>query len=269
MKITITQSKETIMNYQIKNELVTLEASTKAAEITSFKKNNEEYEYMWNGNKEYWAGRNPILFPQVSSTPTKTNIIYGETYPMGNHGFARNSEFELVEQKESSLTLLLKENEETLKQYPFNFRLYVTYELEGTTVKIIYKIVNDSDKVMPFGFGQHPAFNCPLGFKDTKIVMDDKDELVISDELFNTHPTVVYNPSSYKKAVLYANNHELEVGFEGYPILAIWSPHAPFVCIEPWYTGNPDPELAFEDRPGSFKLNPGEEQLISYTITLK
>ena len=60
--------------------------------------------------------------------------------------------------------------------------MYVTYKLEGATVKIIYKIVNDSDKVMPFGFGQHPAFNCPLGFKDTKIVMDDKDELVISDD---------------------------------------------------------------------------------------
>ncbi|MDO4198242.1 MAG: aldose 1-epimerase family protein [Erysipelotrichaceae bacterium] len=257
------------MNYLIENDEAVLIVNTKAAEIHSFRKKNDDYEYMWNGNKEYWAGRNPILFPQVSSTPTKTNIIYGKEYPMGNHGFARNSEFELFNRTDDSLTFLLKENEETLKQYPFEFNLFVTYELKNTEVKITYNIVNNSDKVMPFGFGQHPAFNCPEGFKDTKIVMDDKDELVISDELFDKYPTVVYDPNPYKKAVLYANNHELEVDFEGYNILAVWSPHAPFVCIEPWMSGNPDPGLAFEDRPHSYKLSPGENQVISYSIILR
>lgn len=256
------------MQYIVENEKVILTVDTHAAEIHSFKRKDDDYEYMWNGDKTYWAGRNPLLFPQVSSTPDKTNVIYGNKYPMGNHGFARNSEFELYELNKDSVTLCLKENEETLKQYPFEFLLTVTYELVDCSVNIKYNVTNKSDKIMPFGLGQHPAFNCPLGFKDTVITLDDKDELIINDELFKTTPTKIYNPNPYKKAVLSANGRKLEVGFDDYKVLAIWSPFAPFVCIEPWVTCNPDPTLAFEDRPNTVKLNKEESYKIRYSIKL-
>lgn len=256
------------MQYTIQNDEVILTLDTHAAEIHSFKRKDDDYEYMWNGDKTYWAGRNPLLFPQVSSTPDKVNTIYGKQYPMGNHGFARNSEFECLHQTKDSITLYLKENEETLKQYPFEFLLFVTYELKGNSVNIKYDVVNKSKEVMPFGLGQHPAFNCPLGFKDTVITLDDQDKLEINDELFKTTPTKIYNPNTYKKAVLSANDHKLEVDFESYKILAIWSPFAPFVCIEPWVTCNPNKDLSFEDRENTIKLNPNENWSIDYSIKL-
>ena len=103
------------MLYEISNETLSLIVSTKACEMHSLKRKDDYYEYLWNGDERYWKGRNPILFPQVSSTSSKINMINGKEYPMGNHGFARNSEFEFIKKEADSLTFLLKENEETFK----------------------------------------------------------------------------------------------------------------------------------------------------------
>ncbi|MDO4501326.1 MAG: aldose 1-epimerase family protein [Erysipelotrichaceae bacterium] len=256
------------MKYTIKNEFLTLDVDTKAAEMHSLKRNDDDYEYLWQGDPKYWAGRNPTLFPQVSSTPTKTNILYGKEYPMGNHGFARNSEFELVEVKDKELTLVLKDNEETRKQYPYSYELFITYTLKEDLVDITYKIVNKNEEVMPFGFGLHPAFNCPLDYKDTVITMDDKEELVISEELFKQYPTYIYHPNTFSKAVLKTNNHALEVDFKGYTNLAIWSPFGPFVCIEPWMClpAQLMPGVDFEKREEYIHLPANEVFTISHQI---
>ena len=133
---------------------------------------------------------------------------------------------------------------------------------------IHYDILNESEEVMPFGFGQHPAFNCPPGFKDTRIILDDKDELIVSEELFRQYPTYIYDPNPYRSAVLATNGHHLKLDFEGYDILAVWSPFAPFVCVEPWVTPDPDPTVSFEDREKYILLEPKEFWQIGYQITL-
>ena len=98
------------MEYILENSEARVVISTKAAEIHSFVAKDNGIEMMWNGNPEYWAGRNPILFPQVSSNDDKTMLINGVTYKTGNHGFARNAVFELVEDKGDELVLKLSEN---------------------------------------------------------------------------------------------------------------------------------------------------------------
>lgn len=256
------------MKYTIRNDRIELSVDTHAAEMHSLKRIGSDYEYLWQGLKEYWTGRNPVLFPQVSSTKDKTNTIYGKTYPMGNHGFARNSEFAFAEETEESLTFLLEDSEETLKQYPFRFGLYVTYKLVEDSVEISYRIVNRNEGTMPFGFGLHPAFNCAEGYKDTFVVLDGKDRLDINEDLFRKYPTYTYDPNSYESATLHTNGHGLKVDFKGYDILAIWSPFAPFVCIEPWLTPNPEEGVDFEKRRGMVMLEKGEEFNISYSITL-
>lgn len=42
----------------------------------------------------------------------------GKSYPLMRHGFARHSEFTLVEKGEDFVVLELRENETTLEQYP-------------------------------------------------------------------------------------------------------------------------------------------------------
>lgn len=254
------------MEQTIKNEKVTLSISDRAAEMHSFKLNNCDYEYLWQGNPEYWWGRNPILFPQVSSTEDKINIIDGKEYPMRNHGFLRDKDFSFFEVKNDSLTLSYKDNEETLKQYPYHFEMLVNYTLKDNSVVISYKIKNLNDKVMPFGFGLHPAFNTEPNFIDTKIVFDESKELIISKELFEKYPTY-YEVPTPKQAVLCTNNHHVKVDFKDFKILAVWSPVGPFVCIEPWLSAAVK-EKEFAKRKDNINLNANEIFEISYTITL-
>ena len=56
---------------RIENEVAVVEVKTLAAEITSFYDKEKNIEHMWQGDPQFWAGRNPILFPMVGSTWTK------------------------------------------------------------------------------------------------------------------------------------------------------------------------------------------------------
>lgn len=255
------------MLYTINNDLLTLKVDTKACEMHSLKRNDNDYEYLWNGDEKYWKGRNPILFPQISSTLTKTNVIKGKEYPMGNHGFARNSEFTFVKKEDNSLVFLLKDNEETLKQYPYHFSLYVTYTLKENSVNIKYDIENTNDEIMPFGFGLHPAFNVDKEYKDTNIKFDNGNTLTINKELFEKYPTYYEIPTP-TSALLSSNGHELRLDFKGFKHLAIWSPFAPFVCIEPWNNLGAKDGVDFEKRAENINLNPNDTYSFSYDITL-
>lgn len=255
------------MLYTIKNDEIILSVSSFAAEMHSLKRTNDDYEYLWNGDPKYWKGRNPILFPQVGSTSSKLNVIYGKEYPMGNHGFTRNSEFEFVAKSDDSLTLLLRDNEETFKQYPFHFELYVTYKLTSDGVSVNYEVKNVDAVSFPFGFGLHPAFNVTNDYVDTKIVFDDGKELALSSQLFKQYPTYYQKPMP-KSAILYTNNHQVKLDFKDFKYLAVWSPFAPFVCIEPWMSLGAKDNVAFEERDDNITLKPNESFKIAYSISV-
>lgn len=253
------------MLYTIENDLLTLSVSTTACEMHSLKRKGSDYEYLWNGDPTYWKGRNPLLFPQVSSTSTKTNIIDGKEYPMGNHGFARNSEFELVSDKNNKLVFLLKDNEETHKQYPFSFEIYVTYSLKENSVLIDYEVVNTNDRKMPFGFGLHPGFMCDEGLKDSYVTFNNGHEFKLNfDQLY---PTYFEEPMP-SSATLHTNGHEIKLDFDGFKHLALWSPNGPFVCIEPWMNLNVRDDRPFEEREENIVLEPGASFNIGYSITV-
>lgn len=256
--------------YKIKNNNLIVEIADRAGEVYSFKKIDDDYNYVWSGDETYWGGRNPILFPQVSSTDNKTVLINGKFYPMGNHGFARHSTFSLKEIKDDELSLVLNENSETLSQYPFKFELQVNYKLESNKMFITYTIKNNSDIDMPYGFGLHPAFNCPLDYKDTKVVFNNAEdnignELVISKELFEKTSTVVIDNPKSTKATLHSNNKKISVSLDGFKIFAVWS-KGPFVCLEPWICENDkDHNIEMKDRKDYKVLKPKEEAKYLYT----
>ena len=253
------------MLYTIENDLLTLSVSTTACEMHSLKRKGSDYEYLWNGDPTYWKGRNPLLFPQVSSTSTKTNIIDGKEYPMGNHGFARNSEFELVSNEDNKLVFFLKDNEETHKQYPFSFEIYVTYSLKENSVLIDYEVVNTNDRKMPFGFGLHPGFMCDEGLKDSYVTFNNGHEFKLNfDQLY---PTYFEEPMP-SSATLHTNGHEIKLDFDGFKHLALWSPNGPFVCIEPWMNLNVRDDRPFEEREENIVLEPGASFKIGYSITV-
>ena len=100
---------------------------------------------------------------------------------MGQHGFARNCNFEPVLVTAASACYRLKYNEETLKKYTYLFELLITYEVIEKSVKVTYEVKNLDDKTICFSIGAHPAFRWPLTeseqFEDYEIVFAEQENV--------------------------------------------------------------------------------------------
>lgn len=279
----------------IENEKYRLEVVEKGGEIQSFFDKENQLEYMWQGDAAYWSGKNPSLFPMVSNTWTKDYEWHGKRYAMKNHGLVRYEHLKCVKHTENEIVMELHENEETLKQYPFKFTFQINYRLNGNRLDVVYHITNDSNEKMPFSFGLHPGFNCPLlegeSFTDYKLVFPQDEnakqlafhghheiidrsfkEIPLTYELIEEYATLVYKDIKSPYVELVGPKHKVRVSCMGYPFLAFWTAKkgAPFICIEPWY-GHADFEevkCSFDQREGTFNLEPHKSFTTSYFIEL-
>ena len=96
-------------------------------------------------------------FSDCGKCPQRRNCYQGSYIPD-----AQESEFEVTEQTENSVTFLLKANEETLKHYPYDFELYLSYHLNGSTLSMDYRVINKDSDLMYYHIGAHPGFMCPV-----------------------------------------------------------------------------------------------------------
>jgi galactose mutarotase-like enzyme len=118
-------------------------------------------ELIWQAG-DVWPRHAPLLFPIVGKLKNDTLRHDGKSYPMTQHGFARDSRFEWVECGRSLCRLVLEDNAQTRARYPFAFRLAVTYALEGSDLDVSLEISNPGEAMLPVSIGGHPAFNWPL-----------------------------------------------------------------------------------------------------------
>ena len=248
---------------------------------------------LWDGDPAVWKGRSPLLFPIVGEVTGNRMKVAGREYQIGRHGFARTSTFALVSSDVSRCTWRLEASEATRRQYPFEFRLDVTYAIQDGTLELSAEVTNRGDAVMPASFGFHPALRWPLPYGKPRAaheIVFDRDEpapvrrpidgllsatayptpvrerrLVLHDDLFKDGALVFDRLRS--RSVTYGD--ALRVGFEGMPHLGIWTlPGAGYVCIEPWQ-GHASPqgfdgELA--DKPGMIAIMPGATRRFSMSI---
>lgn len=273
--------------FEVENELVFVAISEHASEIVSFKDKKTNTEHMWQGDPAFWSGRNPTLFPMVGSTWNKEVWIDGKCYHMGNHGFTRNSDFVCTEHTKDHITMTLKDTEETRSQYPFSFTLKIRYELVEKTLNINYEITNDNERDMPFNFGLHPAFACPMEESESqedyrlefnavenfpeKVEKINDNAITLKRELLEK--TIVLTDPKSTKVTLTNDKHSVEVTAIGYEWLAFWSAknNAPFVCIEPWHSHSDfeKNEVPFEKREGTILLKPHDVYKTAYSITIE
>lgn len=254
------------MLYFIENENYRVGVESLGAELHNFIILDEQIDLIWSGNPDIWAGRAPNLFPIVGELPNQQYTYEGKTYKIKRHGFARNKEFKLVEEKIDKLVFELEADEETLEQYPFKFRFLVAYKLIGGKLEVTYLVSNEDEKAMYFSVGAHPGFNVPLhpyekytdyyiGFEeeetqsrylmdengllngDTERVLDQTNILPLEHSYFYKD-AIVFKRLKSQKVMLGSRTNPLriEVAFTGFPYLGIWAktPAAPYVCIEPW-----------------------------------
>ena len=146
----------------IKRGGLTAAIDSMGAQLTSLALNGNEY--LWQGDPAFWGKHAPILFPIVGSLRNNTATSAAGTCEMARHGIARIVEHKLVEVSEdgSSVTYEITDTPESLKAFPFHFKLNMTYALTGDAMLTqTFAVTNTGDVDQPFSVGGHPAFNVP------------------------------------------------------------------------------------------------------------
>lgn len=255
------------MNHVIENENLKVTVADHGAEVRSIIRKSDNAEMMWQADAAYWGRTSPVLFPLVGNYYEKKSIYQGETYELGQHGFARDMDFALVKKAADELIFSLKDTEETLQKYPFHFELQIRYVLQGTTVQVRWTVKNTNEETMYFSIGAHPAFNCdldtyqlrfekngvPCDSLTANIIANDgsgclSDEieklqlqdglLTMSDELFAKDALIIEKQQADVVTLVNPDGKAVVSVTCPTPLFGIWSPvgkHAPFMCIEPWY----------------------------------
>ena len=290
------------MRYFLENDELKVEIDLHGAEVKSVLNKENYREYMWYGNGKYWGRTAPVLFPIVGMLKDKRFTWKGETYPMGQHGFARDTDFELVSQTENEIRFIMKSNEETRKKFPFDFTFEIAYTLTGKDLQVRWIVTNTGAEKLYFSVGAHPAFLCPVhGEKNKKgymlkftgakeirhhgnaldtglsmkedIVLPLENEIAVIDETFFDRSTYMVENTQTKEVALLdpAGKPIVSLAFDT-PLFGIWSPekkNAPFVCIEPWYGRCDAEDFAgdFSEREYTNTLEAGQVFDESYTIT--
>jgi galactose mutarotase-like enzyme len=275
----------------IENQQLRVQVASHGAELQSLFHKEFQLEYLWNGDPAFWPKRSPVLFPIVGSLKNNTYQFEDKNFQLGRHGFARDMEFSISFQDSKSIVLLLKDNEETLRHFPFLFEFSVGYRLNDNDLEVAYEVKNRSGYDMFFSFGGHPAFALPL-VKDTAYndyylefnedetkprwpisidgliekkplpLLRNTNVLPLTKELF-LHDALVlkYPTSSIVSIKSDKTNHGLDLNFLGFPFLGIWAaPQADFVCLEPWcgIADSVDTDSQLVHKEGINQVAPGE-----------
>lgn len=284
--------------FGISNGILKIKVNKKGAELASVLQLNNQYEFMWNANPTVWNRHAPVLFPIVGKLNNNKVLINNCLYEMGQHGFARDFDFELVKKTETEVQFLLKSNEQTLVKYPFQFELFIIYGFtdESNQLKVTYKIVNKSTSEMHFSIGAHPGFMLPVANlneyeidffeansierhlladglfnNETETLLLTNNKLNLSEEVFDKD-AIVINNCTFKTISLNHKNSNFKVScsFNDFTDLGIWSKKGNhnFVCLEPWL-GYAD-EVGFEgdiaDKKGIVLLPEGDTFEASYYL---
>ena len=147
-------------SHTLRGDGIAATINAQGAELSSLR-NAEGRELLWQAGPQ-WPRHAPILFPIVGRLKNDRLRHDGKTYPMTQHGFARDRRFAWVEQGTQSCKLALSDDAETRARYPFAFRLEVTYAVDGADLEVGFEIINTGDEMLPASLGGHPAFNWPL-----------------------------------------------------------------------------------------------------------
>lgn len=289
----------------LQNDQLVIEINTHGAELCSVVDRKSGYEFLWQADEEYWARHAPVLFPIIGRLKDDKYEYQGKEYHMTQHGFARDSEFHLEEANANAAVFSLTYDEETLKVYPFEFKLLIKYLLHGSNLTVTYEVINlSTSEVMYYNVGGHPAFNVShsqdqegeLDFEEVYfeiqpershkrlpisadgLIQLSKARHVEGDRIKLTHETfkedaLVYELINQSEIVLQDQAENVEIRFKPNRMnyIGVWSPYpkkASFVCLEPW-TGFADTERStgkLAEKDGISFLDVNEKMIHDYTM---
>ena len=294
---------------ELKSDQLSVQFQTFGGALTSIK-DKDGIEYLWQGDPTYWSGQAPVLFPICGSVRNDTVLYEQEdgsqvAGKIPRHGLVRKKEFELVERTENSVTFAIEDDQDMYENYPYHFRLEITYTVTGKTIRTQYQVTNkETDKKMPYFIGGHPGFNCPLfddeayedyylefekpetctvpkpfpetgmlDFQDRSSWLKDQKELDLNYDFFS-YDAVTLDELTSRSVSLRSRKHDkgLKLDFEEFPNLIVWSTlnKGPFLALEPWSGLSTSLEEGdhLEDKKNVRILNPAQSDQIGFDIEI-
>lgn len=283
-------------SHALRSASITATINADGAELCSLQ-NADGLELLWQAGPE-WPRHSPVLFPIVGRVKNDEYRHRGKTYPMKQHGFARDLRFDWLERSAASCRLALVDSEATRAVYPFAFRLEIAYALDRSDLTVTFVVINPGAETLPVSIGAHPGFNWPLlpGLAKEAYALTFSNEepapvrkldggllaaqskpspirgnrLELAEYLFANDAIIMDRPASTSVRYAADRGPSIEVFWDGFPELGIWSKTggAPFVCIEPWhgYVSPAEFDGEFVDKPGLMHIAPGGRRTLSYRV---
>ncbi len=284
------------------NENLSLQINEQGAELSRITAQATGREYLWNADPAYWKRHSPVLFPIVGAVWENMYRHESASYPLSQHGFARDLPFQLVSETAGEVRFRLTSNGATMKVYPFPFCLEIGYKLKGWDVEVLWTVKNTGSEALYFQIGAHPAFYYPdrrpedpargfFAFDRTEglrykligeqgCALPESYPLTLTDGLLplDVHTfdkdALIFEDSQLKEVTLLDTHRRrvLSLHFTA-PVVGLWSPpgkDAPFVCIEPWYgrCDRVDYKGEFKEKDWMQSLEPGAIFDASYRIEI-
>lgn len=280
---------------KLQNESLVAEINLLGAELL-FLGNENSGNILWSKQTNHWNRVAPNLFPIVGRLLNDSFTLQEKSYTMTQHGFARDKEFEVVEQTENTIRLRLVSTPESMDIYPFSFVFDVCYSLSEYGITIAYETQNTGEERMYYSVGGHPAFqldepleNYFLEF-DTAIQLEREDlvggyftgethyygvsaHLNLSRELFENDAFVLKNPQFQSVSLKHIDGKTLvQMNCDSWTAIGFWTKQdAPFICLEPWWgwADQVDSTGKLEEKAGIRILDPGSKEILTYSIQLE
>lgn len=285
--------------HTLRSDQLTAIVAADGAELHSLK-TAKGHELIWQAGPQ-WPRHAPLLFPIVGRLKNDELLHGGKTYPMKQHGFARDQRFAWMERGPASCTLVLTDNVETRSRYPFAFRLTVTFLLAPAGLEVRLEITNSGDEMLPASIGAHPAFNWPLlaviDKQAYRLTFPDDEPapirrlrdgllraapeptpiqrrmLALSERLFDDDAIILDRPRSTSVRYAADRGPSVEMSWHGFRELGVWSKPggAPFLCIEPWhgYASPSDFDGEFSAKPGVMHIARGDTRTFGYRMDVR
>ena len=287
----------------IENEKLMVQISDLGAELCSVLDKDLGMERIHDGNPKVWNRHAPLLFPFVGKVINGVYRIGKKEYSMElQHGFARDMEFTCIEKSFQKVVHCLKSTEETKKNYPFDFELLVTHELDEINQKLLritWEIKNKGEDTMYYFIGGHPGFttkekdpkakeayylefegkdsityfgvNNESGFaapNETKEILLEKGKMLFHKDIYET--LIFDDPKFTKISILRPDqSRHITMDCTGFTSFGIWTKEeADYICLEPWMGRTDDHGFTgtIKEKMGVLTLNKGESNRICYTI---
>ena len=257
------------MLYTIHNERIEITVTDMGAELQSIRNLKNGKEYLWQGDPRFWTGRAYNLFPICGRLFEGKYTYRGKTYEMNLHGFARKTQYEMVDCQDQSITFRLLSDEKLKEQYPFDFELLLTYTLNNNTIETAFAVKNTGENDLIFAVGGHPGFRIPvedgLDLNDFYLAFDEPasaQAIVMSDSCLYTgkmidfplrdekYLNLQHDMFDHDAIFLHGMSHGVTLRSDktedavhlSYPdmqYLGLWhapKTNAPYICLEPWYS---------------------------------